>query len=464
MVVGKDYEPRLDVQVKGVPGYIYYNRDYKLTVEYTNHGGAIDGPVEVSVVLPETFALAERIDDPRRHGETLTWTVDGLGSGEAGSIVISVRGTLPDDLTNAVYDLPGYAGHTAFVEGFQLKAAIRAGSSFADTVAIADTGAAQFNSFIRIIKDTQPNSPTLFGFTDNSQICDVPDLEDDGVGNGNDFTCPPIPPGAYVITEDDPAPLGYELTNIVCTTTETAIDTTTVDIPNRTANIDLDPNETVTCTFTNEPTDTGTITIIKDTVPNSGTNFAFTENIPGCTVGPLEDDGVGMGNIVTCDDVPVGLYTVTEDDPGPLGYALIGLVCTSEFPNAAAPASSAGGGKLVSFQPLSFTTNLLTRTASIDLEPFEEVTCTFTNSPVSTPTPTPTRTTTVTPTLTPTATETATATATLTFTPAPDPRGGLGGLFAPKAPTTVAPTRQPAAPVVSGIRPPSTGDAGLSSP
>ena len=31
-VIFKDYEPRLDVQVKGVPGYIYYNRDYDLTL------------------------------------------------------------------------------------------------------------------------------------------------------------------------------------------------------------------------------------------------------------------------------------------------------------------------------------------------------------------------------------------------------------------------------------------------
>jgi hypothetical protein len=47
-----------------------------------------------------------------------------------------------------------------------------------------------------------------------------------------------------------------------------------------------------------------------------------------------------------------------------------------------------------------------------------------------------------------------------------DPRGGLGGLFAPRAPTAV-PTQAAAAAApstsapVSGIRPPSTGDGGL---
>src|SRR5687768_228967 len=100
---------------------------YDLSIEYANHGGAIDGPLELTAQLPETFALADQIQDPARHGELLSWQLDGLGAGERGSVTFSVRGTLPRDLSTAVYDLPGYAGHTAFVEGFNLSATLTAG-------------------------------------------------------------------------------------------------------------------------------------------------------------------------------------------------------------------------------------------------------------------------------------------------------------------------------------------------
>ena len=124
-VLSKADQPRLAVSVSGVPGYVYYDRDYNLTLEYANLGGAIGGPVELAVQLPETFALAESVGDASRRGERLTWTLDGLGKGESGSIPLTVRGVLPDDLTSAVYDLPGYEGHTAFVEGFELRAVLR---------------------------------------------------------------------------------------------------------------------------------------------------------------------------------------------------------------------------------------------------------------------------------------------------------------------------------------------------
>ena len=140
VVLTKDASPRLAVSVDGVPGYLYYGRAYEITIHYENLGGALEGPVELTAQLPETFALAERIDDAARHGELLRWTLDGLESRESGSVRFTVQGTLPDDLTAAVYDLPGYEGHTAFVEGFDLDVRLTAGSSTASALAIADTG------------------------------------------------------------------------------------------------------------------------------------------------------------------------------------------------------------------------------------------------------------------------------------------------------------------------------------
>jgi len=55
--------------------------------------------------------------------------------------------------------------------------------------------------------------------------------------------------GSYTVTEA--AATGFTLTNLVCTSTEGTADTTVTNLSTRTATIDLDGGETVTCTFTN---------------------------------------------------------------------------------------------------------------------------------------------------------------------------------------------------------------------
>jgi hypothetical protein len=55
--------------------------------------------------------------------------------------------------------------------------------------------------------------------------------------------------GTYTVTEVETA--GFTLTGLACATTEASGDTTTVNLETRTATIDLDGGETVTCTFTN---------------------------------------------------------------------------------------------------------------------------------------------------------------------------------------------------------------------
>ena len=54
------------------------------------------------------------------------------------------------------------------------------------------------------------------------------------------------------------------------------------------ATINLDSGENVTCTFTNS--ENGEIEIRKDAQPDSGQDFVFTDNIPGCDIGTLDDD------------------------------------------------------------------------------------------------------------------------------------------------------------------------------
>ncbi|MFT7880897.1 MAG: SdrD B-like domain-containing protein, partial [Sulfurimonas sp.] len=88
--------------------------------------------------------------------------------------------------------------------------------------------------------------------------------------------------GQYTVTEDDaklqdPSP-SYDLTGLVCTESlgdGEEDDNTTVSLLNRTASIDLDPGETIECTFTNR--ERGRINVLKTEDGNKTTEvWSFT--------------------------------------------------------------------------------------------------------------------------------------------------------------------------------------------
>ncbi len=100
----------------------------------------------------------------------------------------------------------------------------------------------------------------------------------------------------------------------------------------------------------------GSITIAKDQVPNGNAPFGFTSTISGSTSFNVNgDSSLPIANITA------GSYTVTENDPAPL-FSLTGLACDD---GASGVPSSGNSG---------------TRIATINLEPGETVTCTFTNT------------------------------------------------------------------------------------
>jgi hypothetical protein len=286
-VIDKDYAPRLAVEVTGVPGYIYYDRAYDLSIEYANLGGPIDGPVELTVDLPETFALAEHVADPARRGERLTWTLDGLGAGERGSLPIAVQGVLPDDLTNAVYDLPGYAGHTAFVEGFDLGVTLTAGDASASTLAVADTGDVLTRT-LTIIKDCGGLTPAetanqefTWSFVPTTQDPAPPVLDPLLCGEQQQRTFPDL---GYLYTlienvpEDWTLSFDYEvdcaLTNIGALEDE-IVDEDVVGFQFATG---TNNDSIVTCTFTNTP-DPAALIIVKVCDPNEVAALSFTIDI-----------------------------------------------------------------------------------------------------------------------------------------------------------------------------------------
>ncbi len=101
---------------------------------------------------------------------------------------------------------------------------------------------------------------------------------------------------------------------------------------------------------------TGSIVIVKETNPAGGLGFGFTHDIPPPDAFSL-DDGQTMSFL----DVVPGTYTVTESDPSPLTL-LTALTCDD------------GGSTTPS------TTSVGTRAATIEVDPGETVTCTWTNT------------------------------------------------------------------------------------
>jgi hypothetical protein len=161
--------------------------------------------------------------------------------------------------------------------------------------------------------------------------------------------------------EETPA-AGWDLSAIVCEGNGIEDeDDYEVDLAAGTVDVDVTADSNITCTFTN--TARGTIVIEKETDP------ADLDDLFGFTASPSLGDGendvtfdLAHGEQETFSDVPPGTYAISEDDPTP-AFDLTGLSCTDEDDESGAS-----------------QTNLESRTATINLDAGETVTCTFTNT------------------------------------------------------------------------------------
>jgi len=200
---------------------------------------------------------------------------------------------------------------------------------------------------ITITKDTVPNNAQDFSFTTIGNGLSPFSLDDDGetIILSNTKTFSNLLPGSYSVTEGLQA--GYNLTNLVCVDPTS---NTTVDLPNRTANINVGTSETVSCTFTNEPS-TGHIIVVKDAVPNDAQNFTFTNNFGNGNPASfdLDDDADGTLSNTRDSVVTAGTYSVSEG-------AVAGWTQTSANCSDGSPISA------------------------VVVSPGETVTCTFTNT------------------------------------------------------------------------------------
>jgi uncharacterized cupredoxin-like copper-binding protein len=179
---------------------------------------------------------------------------------------------------------------------------------------------------IIVEKQTMPDGSTQqFAFTGDAAGT---------IGDGGQITVGNLLPGAYSSVETLPS--GWALMGIVCDDGNS-----TGDVPNKTANFNVEAGETVKCIFTN--TQDGVIVVDKVTTPSGDPqSFGFTGT--ACGAFSLTD----VATPKSCPQPP-GTYSVAETVPS--GWDLTSATCDDS-----------------------------SNPSSIGLGPGETVTCTFTNT------------------------------------------------------------------------------------
>lgn len=229
-----------------------------------------------------------------------------------------------------------------------------------ETESLVDQRAIRFQqNTITIIKDASP--PDTQGFSFTTTITDHISFslydDTDPLTPDREITHPL--PGVYTVSEA--AVTNWGLASLICTTDIPPGNITTI-LSTQTAVINMVPGEHVTCTFANQENSAiGSITVIKDAVPNNSQDFLFTSDVPNHLSFSLDDDPANsdMSNTRQMLNLTSGTYAINEGTL-PSGWSLTDLVCD-------------GGGTNTSV-------NLAGRSATIGLDTDENITCVFTNT------------------------------------------------------------------------------------
>ena len=128
---------------------------------------------------------------------------------------------------------------------------------------------------LTIVKNAVPDDAQDFSYTGSGPSgynfgggFNLDDDADGALPNSRTFT--KLEPGAYALTESA-LPAGWTFSNLVCSDPDGG---SSVNIGTRTATIDIDPGESITCTYTNSKL--GSIVIIEDSIPNDAQDFSYT--------------------------------------------------------------------------------------------------------------------------------------------------------------------------------------------
>jgi uncharacterized repeat protein (TIGR01451 family) len=325
---------RIDLSAIGNP-----SRTSLLNVCSFPSGSPNSNPFDCVVTPGSGFVQIKKKTSPQTSGQTFSFTLNPASSDNTTAFNI-LDNSANDEATALIPVAPGTFSVTesTFPSGWSLSTASCTGAGTNGSqvgnavtgivVGVGQTAVCTFENAqsgsITIVKDALPNDQQDFTFTGNITGCTSFTLDDDAgatgesTTNSNQKVCP-VGAGTYNV--DEAVPSGWVKTSATCS-----------DGSPITA-IAVAAGESVTCTFTN--TKNGSITIIKDAVPNDLENFAFAGNITGCASFTLDDDaGVTGADNTNLDQkvcsVAPGTYNV--DETVPAGWAKTSATCSDNSP------------------------------------------------------------------------------------------------------------------------------------
>lgn len=244
------------------------------------------------------------------------------------------------------------------LRGRSIAVMVALGALFALAVAPVALAGISTTASLTIVKETIPgDDPQDFDFdiTSPGGAIDLDlDTHDDDATLSAQQSYIVTQGGTWTITES--AIAGWTLTNVVCTgDTEWSLLTGV-------ATVQIDNGESVICTFTN--TKHASLTVVKETDPASDPQD-FDWDLTGSGLPSDLDMDTDAGNATLPSSqsfnlnwAQFGAHTVVESAVA--GWDLTALICT-------------GAGD-------DSSTNLGTRTATLDIDPGENIVCTFTNT------------------------------------------------------------------------------------
>ena len=266
---------------------------------------------------------------PNGDPETFVFTGDVAGTlgdeGSAGENVApgsySSTETVPGgwDLTSIVCDDENSSGDASTgVASFEVEAG--------ETVRCVFTNTKHGKIIVAKVTDPSPNTVDSFTFTGDAA---------GSIKDGETIEVDDLSAGTYTSTEGDPTP-GFDLTSIACDDGGSATPSTT-SLGTRTATFELDPGETVTCTFTN--TQRGMVDVLKITngAVHPELDIKFTLYRDGPDTDPdLTGTDVQLEELTTLGDadgvlefttklVPGTVYTICEN-PVPAGWTSMWMI------------------------------------------------------------------------------------------------------------------------------------------
>ncbi|HKH17342.1 MAG TPA: SdrD B-like domain-containing protein [Solirubrobacteraceae bacterium] len=208
---------------------------------------------------------------------------------------------------------------------------------------------------VTVVKDAVPDDPQDFSFSTSGLGAGF-DLDDDGdavLSNSKTFTVSGTDFGTKTVTEA--AQADWTLTDITCTGDAGATDA------GRTATLDVDPGETIVCTFTNAR-DTGKLTVEKELISDDPKESGRFHLRIGDETVATGGDGASGARVL-----PTGAYVVSELGAGgtELAHYDSSIVCVDGEETVAGPQEATS--------------------ISVDVGSEDDIVCTITNEAILNP-------------------------------------------------------------------------------